>query len=214
MADAKIVSLKLHDRLYGQDERIGAVFFPIDSMVSLLAGTNKTQLVETATIGNEGVAGASELIQDQAAMGLQIVQLPGAAVRIDAKAFRELMSRRPLLKGLVERHLYALVRQILLGASCNRIHNMEQRCARWLLMTHDRAAKNTFPLTQEFLSNMLAVRRATVNAAIGGLKKAGLVRFVRGQITVLNRAGLESASCNCYPAIWRAYDYPVITGRL
>jgi len=98
------------------------------------------------------------------------------------------------------------MRQVLQGAACNRLHSMEERCARWLLMTHDRAGEDTFPLTQEFLSNMLGVRRATVNVATGMLKKAGFIRYVRGNITVVDRTGLESASCECYQAIIRAYD--------
>ena len=98
------------------------------------------------------------------------------------------------------------MRQILQGAACNRLHSMEERCARWLLMTHDRAGGDTFPLTQEFLSHMLGVRRATVNVATGMLKKAGFIRYVRGKITVIDRHGLESASCECYQTIIRVYE--------
>jgi CRP-like cAMP-binding protein len=208
MADAKVVSLKLKKRLYRQDDPIDAVFFPIDCMVSVLAGATEKELVETATIGREGAAGASELIQNQAAMGLHIIQLPGAAVRMEAAAFRKHLTNLPRFKSIVERHLYALMRQILHGAACNRLHGMEERTARWLLMTHDRAGTDTFPLTQEFLSNMLAVRRATVNVATGMLKKAGFIRYVRGLVTVVDRKGLESTACGCYAAIWRAYNYP------
>jgi CRP-like cAMP-binding protein len=111
----------------------------------------------------------------------------------------------PRLQDLVHEHTYALMRQILFGASCNRQHSMEKRCARWLLMTHDRAGQDTFPLTQEFLSHMLGVRRATVNVATGMLKKAGFIKYVRGKITVLDRVGLESAACDCYPATVKVY---------
>jgi CRP-like cAMP-binding protein len=107
---------------------------------------------------------------------------------------------------LIHQHLYALLRQILYGAACNRIHSMEERCARWLLMTHDRAGQDTFPPTQEFLSHMLGVRRATVNVATGMLKKAGFIRYVRGKLTVIDRRGLESASSDCYHAIVKVYD--------
>ncbi|MGO9260460.1 MAG: Crp/Fnr family transcriptional regulator [Bryobacteraceae bacterium] len=127
-------------------------------------------------------------------------------MRIDAHAFRALTESRPLVLKLVHRHLYALMRRVLYGAACNRIHSMEERCARWLLMTHDRAGQDTFPLTQEFLSHMLGVRRATVNVATGMLKKAGFIRYVRGKLTVVDRRGLESASCDCYQAIVRVYD--------
>lgn len=102
------------------------------------------------------------------------------------------------MQKAINRHLYALMRQILHGAACNRVHGMEERCARWLLMTHDRAGEDTIPLTQEFLSHMLGVRRATVNVATGMLKKTGFIRYVRGQLTVVDRAGLESFAYNCY----------------
>jgi CRP-like cAMP-binding protein len=206
MAEAKVVSLKLNKVLYRQDQRIEAVFFPITCMVSILAGAGDTDLVETATVGNEGIVGAVGFIQVETAVGQHIIQLPGTAVRMEAGRFREQMNSRPALKILVERHAHALMRQVLYGAACNRVHNMEERCARWLLLTHDRAGTDTFPLTQEFLANMLAVRRATVNVATGMLKKAGFIRYVRGQMTIIDRPGLESASCDCYPAIWRAYN--------
>ena len=141
----------------------------------------------------------------QGAIGLNLIQLPGTAVRIDANVFRKVVGNRLAIQRLIHLHLYALLRQILFGAACNRIHSMEERCARWLLMTHDRAGQDAFPLTQEFLSHMLGVRRATVNVATGMLKKAGFIRYVRGRITVIDRPGLESASCDCYKAILRVY---------
>jgi hypothetical protein len=162
--------------------------------------------MEMATIGREGVAGASEVLQMQLAMGLNLIQIPGSAVRIKADAFRRIIAGRPLMQQVINQNLYALMRQILYGAACNRIHSMEERCARWLLMTHDRAGSDTFPLTQEFLSHMLGVRRATVNIATGALRKAGFIRYVRGKITVIDRAGLESAACDCYKAIIAVYD--------
>ncbi|MGD0047625.1 MAG: Crp/Fnr family transcriptional regulator [Bryobacteraceae bacterium] len=205
MVDAKVVTLRFRKRIMHQDEPVGAVYFPLTAMISLLVATNGQPHMEMATIGREGVVGASELIQEQGAMGLNLIQIPGVAVRIDAGVFRNVISRRPRVERLIHQHLYALMRQILHGAACNRIHSMEERCARWLLMTHDRAGGDTFPLTQEFLSHMLGVRRATVNVATGMLKKAGFIRYVRGQITVMDRPGLESASCECYQAIVRVY---------
>jgi CRP-like cAMP-binding protein len=130
-------------------------------------------------------------------------------VRIEANALRVVLSDRPAVKALIHEHTYTLMRQILYSASCNRLHSMEERCARWLLMTHDRAGEDTFPITQELLGHMLGVRRATVNVAIGMLKKAGFIRYVRGRLTVADRPGLESASCECYLAIVRAH-YPLL----
>ena len=205
MVGAKVVPLKFRKRLMRQDEPIEAVYFPVTSMISLLVTTDHQPQMEMATIGREGVVGASELIQGQGAMGLNLVQIPGPAVRIDAEVFRKVIRSQPSVERLISQHLYALMRQILHGAACNRLHSMEERCARWLLMTHDRAGEDTFPLTQEFLAHMLGVRRATVNVATGMLKKAGFIRYVRGKITVVDRPGLESASCECYQAIIRVY---------
>ena len=206
MREAKIVTLKFGKRIINQDARIEAVYFPITCMFSLLVTNDGEPQMEMATIGKEGMVGASEAFQMQGSIGLNLIQLPGTAVQIDANVFRKVVGSRIGIQRLIHQHLYALLRQILFGAACNRIHIMEERCARWLLMTHDRAGEDTFPLTQEFLSHMLGVRRATVNVATGMLKKAGFIRYVRGRLTVIDRPGLESASCECYQAIIRVYN--------
>jgi CRP-like cAMP-binding protein len=205
MLVTKRVSLKFGKRVLRQDERVGAVYFPLTCMFSLLVTANEKPQMEMATIGKEGVVGAWEVVEGQGSMGLNLIQIPGLAMRIEANAFREVAANRPAVLQLIQQHLYALLRQVLYGAGCNRLHSMEERCARWLLMTHDRAGQDTFPLTQEFLSHMLGVRRATVNVATGMLKKAGLIRYVRGEITVVDRPGLESTSCDCYQAIMKVY---------
>ena len=205
MAAGKVVFLKFRKVIHRQDKPVDAVYFPVTCMVSLLVTTNDRPQMEMATVGKEGVVGAAELLQTQGAMGLNLIQIPGDAMRIDAATFQQL-GRRPLIEDILHRHQYALMRQILQGAACNRLHNMEERCARWLLMTHDRAGQDHFPLTQEFLAHMLGVRRATVNVATGMLKKAGFIQYVRGKLTVIDRRGLESSSCDCYRAIVRAYD--------
>lgn len=205
MTHAKIVPLKVHQRVYRQDQDVRAVYFPLTALISVLVTSDGAPQMEMAVIGREGVLGASELIRDHGAMALNMVQIAGSAVQIDATVFRKLVESRPAVKDLIDQHLYALLRQILQGAACNRIHNMEERCARSLLMTHDRAGSDTFPLTQEFMSHMLGVRRATINVATGILKKAGFIHFVRGQVTVTDRPGLESAACACYQTIVRAY---------
>lgn len=206
MLVAKIVRLKLRKQVVKQDEPVAAVYFPLSCMFSLLVTneSNKPEM-EMATIGKEGVIGAVEVFQREGAMGLNLVQIPGTALRIDADAFLGVIGSRVGVQRLIYQHMYALLRQILYGAACNRIHSMEERCVRWLLMTHDRAGQDTFPLTQEFLSHMLGVRRATVNVATGMLKKAGFIRYVRGIVTVIDRPGLESACCNCYEAIGKVY---------
>jgi CRP-like cAMP-binding protein len=205
MALGGMVSLPLNSRIFDGDGRVDAVYFPVTCMVSVLAGPADGDLTEAATVGREGVVGSESAILHQPAIGVHVVQLPGTAVRVEAEAFRKQIGSLPALKHLMELHWYAMTRQTLLGAACNRLHQIEKRCARWLLMTHDRAGKDSFPITQEFLANMLAVRRASVNSATSALKKAGLIRYVRGQLTVVDRCGLESASCDCYKTIRQAY---------
>ena len=202
---AKVVTLKLHKRLYRQDEPIDFVYFPITCIVSLLITDGNKPSMELATVGREGVVGASELLQGQGAMGLNIVQIPGTALRVDRDAFNNATDNRPGVLDLMHRHLFALLRQVLFAASCNRRHSMKERCARWMLLTHDRAYRDEFPLTQEFLAHMLGVRRATVNAATGMLKKDGLIRYVRGHVTIIDRIGLESVSCGCYQRMVQSY---------
>ncbi len=203
--ESKIVTLKFRKRVLRQDERVEAVYFPLTCMFSLLVTSRDQPQMEMATIGNEGIVGGMEILQAKGAIGLNLIQIPGTAVRIAADVFRKVAMDHPRIQILVHEHMYALMRQVLYGASCNRLHSMEERCARWLLMTHDRAGEDTFPLTQEFLSHMLGVRRATVNVATGMLKKAGFIKYVRGKLTVTDRAGLESAACDCYPAIVKVY---------
>lgn len=207
MKRGKVVTLKLRRTLFRQDAAVDAVYFPLSCMVSLLVTTEGEPNMELATVGREGVVGAAELMQNQGAMGMNLIQIPGTAVRITANAFLAEINIRPALNKIIQRHQYALLKQILYAAACNRIHSMEERCARWLLMTHDRAGQeDTFPLTQEFLSTMLGVRRATVNVATGMLKKAGFIRYVRGYITITDRGALEASSCTCYRSINQAYE--------
>ena len=201
---SKIVSLKLGKRLYHQDETITAVYFPITCMVSLLVSTSgKQPRLELSTVGKEGVVGAIEVLHSQGALGVCLIQISGTALRISASDFLEQMNNRTRGTKLFGLHLHALTRQILQAAACNHLHSMEERCARWILTSHDHAGQETFSLTQEFLSHMLGVRRATVNQAIGALKKTSLISFVRGKMTVRNRKGLEAASCGCYDEIRR-----------
>jgi len=139
-------------------------------------------------------------------MGLNLIQIPGTAVRIEANAFRKVAGDRPGVQRLISEHLYALLRQILFGAACNRIHTMEERCARWMLMTHDRAGEDTFPLTQEFLAQMLGARRSSVSPVANALQQDGLIRYIRGRIDILDLEGLQRMSCECYGTVKAQYD--------
>jgi CRP-like cAMP-binding protein len=197
-----VVALRLGKRLYHQGDPIDAVYFPITAMISLLVSTaGKRPSLEMATVGSDGVIGASDAIYGQGALGVALVQIPGSALRIPIASFLSQIDLRPRMVNIFARHLYSLVRKILYSVACSHNHSMEMRCARWILTSHDSAGVDTFPLTQDFVSQMLGVRRATANLAIGALKDVGLIKYVRGKVTVLNRVDLESAACECYGAI-------------
>jgi hypothetical protein len=183
-----------------------ALYFPLDCVVCLLVGAGENERVEMATIGNEGCVGAYSTLNGILSVGDTVVQIAGHALRLEtSKCVAHINESQPFRK-LLQRYMFALTRQVLQSGACNRLHTMEERCARWLLMMRDRTASDTFPLTQEFLSEMLGVRRATVNLAVGILKAAGFIQYSRGQITILDRAGLESAACPCYGIIKREFQ--------
>lgn len=177
-------------------------FFPhagVFSMVSDPHG-NGGLLVEVATVGHEGFVGLPLLLGTDRTPGDCFCQVPGQAARIPRQAFEKLVATCPGLRRTLLRYTQALIIQISQGAACNRMHPIEQRCARWLLMTQDRVGKNHFTLTQQFLAQMLGVQRPSVSAA-GMLQKAGLISYARGLIVIADRKGLEAAACDCYRII-------------
>jgi CRP-like cAMP-binding protein len=209
VSDSIVTSLPLYKELYRAGEPMDAVYFPLDCVVSVLVGSGADEpKVEMATIGNEGAVGVYAVLNEARAIGTNTVQVGGDALRISVTSFKERVRDHAGIHDLMHQYMYALTHQIVQAGACNRLHTMEERCARWLLMMHDRTDKenSTFPLTQEFLAEMLGVRRATVNLAIGILKNAGFIEYVRGQITIVDRVGLESASCACYDLIRKEYQ--------
>ncbi len=183
---------------YDVNQPITAVYFPISGVVSLVTITEDGGIVEVATVGNEGMVGIPLLLGAESTPGRAFVQVPGEGWRMEAAEFRAQLQRDDRLRDHLGRYTQSLFDQIAQSAACNRLHSINERCARWLLMTHDRVGRDEFPLTQEFLAQMLGVRRASVNAAASFLQRAGFIRYSRGVITILDRAGLESASCECY----------------
>jgi hypothetical protein len=175
-------------------------------MISVIVDAEGDARVEMATIGNEGLAGAECVLDVYHAAGTNVVQVAGAAMRVGVDQFLQLLNVNQSFAKLMHRYIYVVMSQIIQVGACNRLHAIEKRCARWLLMTHDRKRSDTFLLTQEYLAEMLNVRRATVNLAVGLIKARGYINYVRGQITILDRAGLESLSCPCYRLIRREYE--------
>jgi CRP-like cAMP-binding protein len=202
---AEPIDLPLKHVFYERDQPIRFVYFLQRGVASLVRNLKEDEVVEIATVGNEGFVGIPLVLGDTRMTSRAFMQVPGDGIRIPAKAFAAVLEKSPVLRRRLLRCALALIAQISLAAACNRAHLVEQRCARWLLMTHDRVTSDTFPLTQEFLGQMLGVRRPTVSIAAGMLQRAKLITYVRGQITILDRKGLEGMSCECYHAITEEY---------
>jgi CRP-like cAMP-binding protein len=204
--DLEHVPLTLKKVLHERGRDITHVYFPTDGVVSMINEPGPAESVEIATIGREGMVGVPVILGAAAMPSVVFVQVPGEALRIKTASLVAAMNRDGDLRQLLLRYVLALMNQIAHSASCNRLHEVQERCARWLLLTHDRVSGDSFPLTQEFLAQMLGVHRPTVSVAAGMLQKAGLIEYVRGTITIVDRKGLEAASCRCYKLITQEYD--------
>lgn len=202
--DLELVDMGLRDMVYERDEPVEYAYFPTSCVLSLVTEMSNGQAVEVATVGNEGMSGLPLFLQTRrTSEHRSFCQIPGESLRIAAEAFLDCIDRAPALRDLLQRYTMTLFAQVAQSSACNRLHPIEQRCARWLLLTHDRVRSDQFPLTQEFLAQMLGVQRTSVNAVAQTLSEAGAISYVRGVITVLDRAKLEAASCECYGIIVR-----------
>jgi CRP-like cAMP-binding protein len=200
------VSLPLKDILYEANGPIPHVFFPLNGVVSLVIIMEGGFTLEVGTIGNEGMVGTPVFLGSESSPTRAISQVPGEALRMETKVFQGEMKVGGRLYSLVQRYTQAMINQISQSTVCNHRHSVEKRMCRWLLMSHDRVGADEFPLTQEFLAQMLGVRRPTVTAVAGILQKAGLITYHRGRMTVLDRKGLEAASCECYEVVAKELD--------
>ncbi len=199
------VALLVPQVLYASGQPIPAVHFVETGWVSMVAQLEGGDLAEVGLVGREGMVGLPLALGADAASTEAMVQGSGTALRMDAAAFGRALSGSTALHRLLLRYALAFQAQVAQTAACNGRHRLEERLARWLLMAHDRAEGDELPLTQDFLSMMLAARRSGVTIAAGILQKAGLIRYVRGRITVLDRPGLEDAACECHGAVRREY---------
>ena len=200
------VNLELKQILFDVDAVIPHAYFLEDGVVSVLGVMKDGTAVETATIGHEGLVGLPLFLGTDRTAAQGFCQVPGRALRLEADAFRQAIAQIPALRDVTARYTQALFTLVAQSSACNRLHSVEQRCARWLLMTHDRVGRDEFPLTHLFLSQMLGVRRATVTEAAGALQGAGLIEYAYGRIAVRDRPGLERAACECYAIIRREFD--------
>lgn len=199
------VTLKFGQVLYEPGKVIRQVYFPVDSLVSLLTTVDKRRSLEVGMVGNEGMVGMPLILGMRVSGVRALVQGAGNALRVASGPFRIESDRNLPLQQALLRYAHALMTQISQTAACNRFHETEARLARWLLMTRDRVRSDDFLLTQEFLAHMLGLRREGVTEAAHGLRRRKLIDYSRGKISILNLKGLKSTSCPCYQLVQTAY---------
>jgi CRP-like cAMP-binding protein len=192
--------------LWQPNEPIKSVYFPQTCVASLVVPLHEEPPVEAATVGWEGLVGMPVVLGAESTMMQALIQIPGEALRLTTAVLHEAIAEGPAVLKVLLRYGHALQEQISQSVACNARHSIDERCARWLLLTHDRVGGADFPLTQEFLARMLGVRRASVTTAAGMLQAAGMIHYTRGHIRVLDRQRLEAASCECYQIVQARYD--------
>lgn len=206
LAQCETVPIRFGECLAAKYKRIRHVHFPLTGFVSLVIAVDGHMPLELNIIGNEGLLGAEMVLDTRIAPYTSIVQGAGTALRLSASAFSGQLDSSPALRKICNRYLHVLVEQLAQSIGCNCFHDVSQRLARWILMTHDRSDGDDLELTHAFLATMLGVRRSAVTIAAGNLQAQQLISYSRGRIQVLSRSGLEKSSCGCYAAGVSAYE--------
>ena len=201
-----VVDFGVGETLHAANEPIGAVYFPLTGCVSVVASDLDGDMLEVGTIGREGVAGIAAFHEADGGPLETFSQVPGDHARLPVAALRAAAAPGTALHRLLHRYSQAAHILTAQSAACNRFHAIEERCARWLLLTHDRVGRESFTLTHEYLGYMLGVRRPGVTLAMGVLQRAGLISYHRGEVVIRDRDGLENATCECYRTITAEYD--------
>lgn len=199
------VVLGSREQVYERGKVIEEVWFPLDAVLSLLATVEGEPAIEVATIGYEGMAGLPAFLGTNESPHDTFCQVAGTAARLTIADLRRFLAGDGTLHDLLHRFTQATMVQIAQSVACNRLHTTDERCARWLLQTRDRVGADEFGLTQEFLAQMLGVRRGTVSITAGLLQQAGLIRYTRGRITVVDAEALHEAACDCYDIVQAEY---------
>jgi CRP-like cAMP-binding protein len=200
-AEAEKIAYAGRDVLFENGDEITAVYFPVTAMISLLTVLTDGTMIEAMTIGYEGVAGIPLFHGVKKAHAKGVCQIPGEVYRLPATSFLALVARSPVLGAMLHRYSQFMQDSMAQSAACNSIHLIEQRCARWLLLTSDAVRNGHFSLTQEFFAQMLAVRRSGVTTAMGVLERQNLIATKYGAITITDRDGLKKISCECYEVV-------------
>jgi CRP-like cAMP-binding protein len=199
------IPLEYRQSLYRAYKPIGFVYFIETGVGSLVNTMANGEAAEVGTIGNEGMVGLPLVLGDDRAPTNVYVQVPGAGLRMKATLFTKELAQSASMRMLMLRYTHAFFNQVAQSAACN-LHTIQQRCCRWLLMTHDRMQSDEFLLMQEFLAMMLGVQRTGVTAVAGALQRAGLIRYKRGNVTMIDRQGLKGRSCECYGVSKKEFD--------
>ena len=205
LPDLEAVTLPHGAVLFEARAAITHIYFPQRCVISLLTAAGEGPGVEVALVGNEGMAGLSVFLGAGSSTTQAVLQVPDGAWRMEVGAFGRAVAKQLSLRDVLQRYTQSMIAQVAQGMACNQRHAVAPRCARWLLMAHDRVGVDRFSLTQEFLGQMLGARRPTVSITAQALQAQGLIRYTRGMVTVLDRPGLESAACACYGVIEADY---------
>ena len=198
MSNLQPVSFLIGNVIYEVGAPLEDVYFIEQGVASVLTYLTNGSMIEVGMIGREGMVGVPVLLGDEISVQRVIVQVPGTALRMKAAPCKTAFDESAAVRSVLLRFTAAILNMSAQTAACNRAHSMKQRCARWLLMSSDRIQSDVMPMTHEFLSSMLGVRRTGVTAIAGELQRSELIRYQRGQVTIVDRAGLEAAACECY----------------
>ena len=202
----KIVELKFGDVVAEAGSAVRQVYFPYSGVISLVVELDVGMMIETAMVGHDGALNAASALDGKVSLNKGIVQVAGSAGTIEVNRFRQLANEFEPLRSLLIRHEQVLFAQSQQSAACNASHSVEARMCRWLLYMRDLAGSDDLPLTQEFLAQMLSVRRPSVSIVASPLQKAGLIKYSRGRIRVLNVKGLQKRACECYGTVKAHYQ--------
>jgi len=206
LAQSTLVDLEKGRLLFDPGDQIHTVYFPVDSVVSIMTMMEGGQAIESVTIGREGGYGLMAAVAPREALSRAIIQVPGRGYRINAVTLHEIWTRSPALRLIIDRHADCLFAHAAQSVACNALHSVEARFCRWLLSCRDRIDTDTVSLTQEFLADMLGVQRTTVTAVARVLQAQNMIRYRRGVVDILDRRGLEACACECYDAVRKVYD--------
>jgi CRP-like cAMP-binding protein len=205
-ADFETVDLDFKSSLHEPGDATPFVYFPNDGVISLLTVLENGMAVELGHVGREGMVDISVFLGLEASESRIIIQVPGTAQRMASERFRKHVDTLPGLRRVMGAYVLEFFTMVAQTTACNRQHTIQQRFARWVLMTQDRTARDVFPITQEFLAEMLGVTRPKVTSAAGSMRRRGLIDYRRGLMSVRNRARLEGVACECYALVWDRFE--------